>query len=118
MRRHICRILMAVATTVGVVGCSAGRGPFPPAAAPDFNMPARPSVGCLQHRDTKPDLRDLMDPTYRAASNDNFVRAFDPNTATAVLAPDESARNRTFLRGQGPRGLDLTRQPLMVAPAR
>ncbi len=48
--------------------------PLPQAAEkPD----ARPSLGMLLHRGRCYDIRDLMDPEYRAASNDDFVRDFD-----------------------------------------
>ena len=38
----------------------------------------RPSLGTLEHRGTRYELRDLFDPAYRAASEDPFARDFDP----------------------------------------
>ncbi len=41
----------------------------------------QPSLGYMEHRGRQYDLRDLMDPAYRASSKDDFARHFNPDTA-------------------------------------
>ncbi len=117
MSRHIHRILMAVAMTVGIVGCTAGGGPSP-AAGHSFSAPARPSVGYLQHRDSKHQLRDLMDPTYRAASSDEFARRFTPDTAIATIASGPVRRPGAAEGGTHPGSSPLSRNLICVTPER
>ncbi len=48
----------------------------------------RASLGVLEHRGRRYELRDLLDPAYRAASEDPFSRDFDP---FRLLAADHVA---------------------------
>ena len=43
-----------------------------------------PSLGHLKHRGKMYDLRDLFDPAFRAASDDEFIRLFNPETTLAL----------------------------------
>ena len=45
-----------------------------------------PSLGYLKHRGRLYDIRNLMDPEYRATSDDEFVRSFDPEVLHAYWA--------------------------------
>ena len=47
-----------------------------------------PSLGYLEHRGRAHDLRALMDPHYRAASDDAFARGFEPQTHLAADVND------------------------------
>lgn len=47
-------------------------------------QPKSPSLGYLEHRGRTHELRDLMDPAYRAASDDRFAREFEPGTHFAA----------------------------------
>lgn len=44
---------------------------------------AKSALGFVEHQGRRYDLRNLMDPAYRAASDDLFVRNFSPETALA-----------------------------------
>ncbi|HEY3242725.1 MAG TPA: hypothetical protein VGM03_05165, partial [Phycisphaerae bacterium] len=39
--------------------------------------PERPSLGGLEHRGVRHELRDLLDPAYCASAVDSFAREFD-----------------------------------------
>ncbi len=85
-----------------------------------------PSLGELQHRGQRYALRDLADQAYREASNDPFVRNFDPETVWAVNdAPSRRGQvsmaaemripalpanlNTASRWGQGPMTAEITR---------
>ncbi len=46
------------------------------------------SLGYLEHRGRTHQLRDLMDPDYRAASDDPFACQFEPRTHFAADVND------------------------------
>ncbi len=82
--RRMCFLTM----TVSMSGCG-GLVDVPPTPidpAPQIAEAAPPpSLGALEHRGRRHELRDLLGADYRAASNDPFVRDFDPDRAVAVV---------------------------------
>jgi hypothetical protein len=64
--RHTRSIALSLlAPLVTLTGCA-----FAPPAGP-------PSLGSLEHRGTRHELRDLVRPEYRQASADDFARQFE-----------------------------------------
>ena len=53
------------------------------ADVPPAGEGGQPRLGYLEHRGNMYALEDLMDPEYRAASDDDFVRTFDPGAVWA-----------------------------------
>ncbi len=74
--------LFVVAAILTLSGCQPWNRLAPQSQAP--------SMGYLQHRGTQHAVRDLLDPTYRAASQDSFVQKFDPHTCFADLQAERS----------------------------
>ena len=74
----IKRIALVVLATAGLIlaGCQ---------GAPRSKGP---SLGYLEHRGRTHELRDLMDPDYRAASSDRFAREFEPQAHFAADVND------------------------------
>lgn len=70
-------LLTATGLSCGVQGTT----PHQNAATVDAKLideKGRASLGVLEHRGTRYELRDLLDPAYRATSEDPFPRDFDP----------------------------------------
>ncbi|MHC4444251.1 MAG: hypothetical protein ACYTF1_16340 [Planctomycetota bacterium] len=79
---------LVVAALVTIAGCSAVRyrSTCPNSAVMDHD---RPSLGYLDHRGRQYEIRDLMNPAYRAASDDEFVRKFNIKTTLADFWADK-----------------------------
>jgi hypothetical protein len=71
-------VISVLAVMVALVsGCSANR------LTPISVRAERPSLGGLEHRDNRHELRDLLDPFYCAGANDEFAREFNAQTLYA-----------------------------------
>src|SRR5712671_5250188 len=68
---RIAAVLLAV---VAVCSCQALR-PHP-GPAMGKTIDARPGIGLIEHRGRFYRMEDLMDPAFRAASNERFVKNF------------------------------------------
>jgi hypothetical protein len=79
----LSRVLLISLAAV-LVGCAST--PRPPGTDPKTVEIERPSLGSLEHRGERHELRDLLDPAYRAGGADDFVRRFNPDTALADRA--------------------------------
>lgn len=75
-------IFALAAVTLLLVGCASLQPP-PMAQCGFQDAQGRPQVGYLEHRGRRHDVRDLLDPACRAASDDDFVQSFDPKSALA-----------------------------------
>jgi hypothetical protein len=74
-------LLVCGSATLLIGGCAQAVRPVRDAQA--AVRPARPPLGVVEHRGRRHELRDLLDPAYRAASDDEYVRDFDPDRALA-----------------------------------
>lgn len=92
MLRKVGMILAPTILMAGGVVCGIQGAPSPQESAPLdaklIDAKGRASLGVLEHRGTRYELRDLFDPAYRAASEDPFSRDFDP---LRLLAADPVA---------------------------
>ncbi len=92
MLRKVGMILVAAILMAGGVACGIQGVPSPqestPLDAKLIDAKGRASLGVLEHRGTRYELRDLLDPAYRATSEDPFARDFDP---LRLLAADPVA---------------------------
>ena len=80
MGSRLNRFAVVVLAVVAVCSCQALRPGS--ASTARKTIEARPGIGMIEHRGRFYRMEDLMDPTYRAASNDKFVREFgDPKFA-------------------------------------
>jgi hypothetical protein len=77
--RRMSRKPFALSMFHAMLGISACRDATTKMSGPQ----AAPPLGYLEHRNHQYPIRDLMDPTYRAANSDKFVRGFNPQTALA-----------------------------------
>src|SRR5688500_12080816 len=68
--------IFAVISILGLGACQ--NKVVKPSVEPAGKQP-KLALGSLEHRGRQYSLRDLMDPAFRAASSDNFVRNFDPD---------------------------------------
>ena len=75
MRRVGLALLVALATWVG--SCSQ-RAPRPWVAGVAADDAKKPLVGYLGHRGRLYRIEDVLDPTFRAESDDPFLRDLDP----------------------------------------
>lgn len=85
MTRNSMVVLGFVAIFVGLANCSSEMTPSAVDPTPAVEA-RRPSVGALMHQGRMYDLRDLMNADYRAASDDEFVKDFNPNSTYAETA--------------------------------
>ncbi len=76
------RISMLAACVIGLASCSAENTGLPVDPAPT-SEPGRASLGYLRHRDRWYHVRDVVDPAFRAASDDPFLKRFDSDRAIA-----------------------------------
>ncbi len=82
MIRRFSTISLAAACLLFDGGCGVERGGLPVDPTPTWE-PGRASLGYLKHRDRWYHIRDVMDPEFRAASDDPFVQGFDSDRAIA-----------------------------------
>jgi hypothetical protein len=78
--------IRAVVISLLLIAAAIYLGSAPTTQPPRYRLPDE--VGFLEHRGKRYFLNDLMDPAYRAASDDLFVRQFDD----AVKIADGKAR--------------------------
>jgi hypothetical protein len=86
MARKKAAILTLLVVAAGT-GCGAAQSNTPTPGIIQAEVHDRPPLGVLEHRGRFYDLRDLMNPDYRAASTDPFVRDFSPDTVLAGMRP-------------------------------
>ncbi|UCD27874.1 MAG: hypothetical protein JSV03_12320 [Planctomycetota bacterium] len=87
MIRHTIYFSFLITVMVGVGSCSTLQHPSDSSAG-FFTAEGLPSLGYLEHRGRRYEVRDLMDPEYRADSEDDFVRKFNPDAMLADFSPD------------------------------
>jgi len=77
---HVKRVSFGVLALIGALlaGCDGG------------GTIRTPSVGYVEHRGRPYELRDLMNPQYRAESSDSFVRDFQPQFTYVQRITDSS----------------------------
>ena len=79
------RIIVRASLCLGLGACSSVEWPM--AGGQGQTLQRAPALlGFVEHQGRRYELRDLMDPAYRAASDDPFVRGFTPETALASRA--------------------------------
>ena len=89
MKRTRAFLIAAVVASAWAAGCASQPQP----------APIDPSnLGYLEHRGQRHELRDLMDPEYRAASDDPFVNNFNADTNMATRHNWDKLRIRRPLR--------------------
>jgi hypothetical protein len=90
MLRSRTRLIFGALSCLGLGACSSIERPA--AQSPGQALQKAPSaLGYVEHRGRRYDLRNLMDPAYRAASDDPFVRGFSPETALADRAQSRAS---------------------------
>jgi len=92
MLRRIRTVLVSVLLVVAAVYLAIA--PIHPPIRDYSNDP----LGYLKHRGKKYWVSDLMDPKFRAASDDRFVRQFDQGLKFADIREDALHRSELFSR--------------------
>lgn len=72
-------VLPGIVLLTGITGCTESRH-----SSGTTNPAEIRSIGCVMHRGKYHDIKDLLNPTYRAESDDPFVKSFAPDHAVAV----------------------------------
>ena len=78
--------LLTLLTGLATAGCAAPASVSELRSAGLIDEKGRPSLGYLEHRGRIYPLNQLLDPEYRAASDDPFVREFRPQRIHANWA--------------------------------
>jgi hypothetical protein len=87
MIRHIINYVLGLAILFAVSSCSTFQGRCGSHAGP-YAGEDSPSLGYLEHRGRQYEVRDLMDPDYRAENDDKFIQNFKIDTTLADLSTD------------------------------
>ncbi len=103
-RLSLCSLMLLVPYTLTCSSAQEVASDFAPALIDDQG---RPSLGRLRHRGLMYDLRDLMNPVFRAGSADAFIREFDMTTAIADDGSGFYLRFKSRLTVSGPTDIVL-----------
>ncbi len=76
---RIAVVMLAVVAVACIPSIKQG-----PKQSAETNTNEMPNIGLLEHRGRFYRIEDLMNPAYRAESNDPFVRKFVPDTNVAI----------------------------------
>ena len=88
MSRFAIHFLFGLGIFFAIGGCSAFHGRCVSDAGLNTDE-SQPSLGYLEHRGRRYEVRDLMDPRYRADNDDPFIRNFAPRTILADRSNNE-----------------------------